>query len=389
MASWEELQKIAADQIINLSLGPEYADRLKFEIEEINRQGAGATWEKYHSSGKRFDNNPNRLLLPWLLGLLASDEDPFGGKCPTINTTKVAKIIEYEKLNGKLPPGIVRDPDMPDIDLDCLPKARDPIKQYAMDRYSQTNEDDEEDSYGSVCSVGTWQTYKFRSALIDVCAATGLVDKPTAYELTTNLPDNVDDLKDNGYAVCKGLIRNDLGEEKECGTSHNQSQCPSCGSPDTDSPTIGQLMAENDNLALFNENHPEIIEYAVRIIGRFRNMGMHAGALIIANCPLYGNIPLAKSTSKGYYISMWSEGRNTTLSKFGFVKFDILGLKTLEYTRNCCMLIERNRGIKFGRNAKNVLITFKDGSTRYFSLDETIQTDKGPILVQELYQKFA
>lgn len=382
MTTWEQIVQIAKKRISDLELNELYQKRLDFEITEIDRQGANAIWVRHYDAGKKFQSNPNKLLMPWLLGLLSNDQDPYDGECPTLNTTKVSKILDYEKEHGSLPLGIIRDADMPDIDLDCLPKARDPIKQYAMDKYNSSKGD----PYGSVCSVGTWQTYKFRSAIIDVCAATGLVEKPIAYELTTNLPDNVDELKDNGFAVCKGLVRNIEGEEKECGHSHREAICPKCGSADTDSPTIGQLIEENPNLAQFAESHSDIIEYAIRIIGRIRNMGMHAGALIIANCPLYGNIPLAKSTNKGYWISMWSEGRNTQLSKFGFVKFDILGLKTLEYVRNCCMLIEKNRGIQFGRSSKNIKVTFKDGTIRYFAKEDTISTKQGVKSIQEIYE---
>jgi len=383
MVSWEQLVDRARSRITEMGLDDRYFKRLDFEITEISRQGANTNWEKYYNSSKKFDSNPNKLLLPWLLGLLADSQDPYDGDCPSINTTKVSKISEYLAINGHLPPGIIRDSDMPDIDLDCLPKARDPIKQYAMDKYSNSDGD----SYGSVCSVGTWQTYKFRSAIIDVCAATGIIEKPEAYELTTNLPENVDDLKDNGYATCKGLVRDPEGEEKECGKTHRDAICPHCGSADKDGPTIGQLIEENPNLAAFNDQYPDIIEYAIRIIGRFRNMGMHSGALIIANCPLYGNIPLARSTNKGYWISMWSEGRNTQLSKFGFVKFDILGLKTLEYVRNCCLLIEKNRGIKFGKISKNIQVTFKDGTSKFFALNDIVQTTEGQMTIEELYFK--
>jgi DNA polymerase III alpha subunit len=57
---------------------------------------------------------------------------------------------------------------------------------------------------------------------------------------------------------------------------------------------------------------------------------------------------MSKSGKKSYWVSLWSEGRNTQLSKFGFIKWDILGLKTLKYIFDCCTLIQENRGISFG-----------------------------------------
>lgn len=377
--TWEELKTKAYESLSEKNLGDEYQQRLKFEFDEIDKQGANQYWLNIISDNKRFDKNPNYLLLPWVLGLMVGDGDfdPIKNrKDEPLNSIRASKVAEYVKQHGTIPSDFVKDPDMPDIDLDCLPAARDPIKQYAIEKYGE----DITDGYGPVCSVGTWQTYKFRSAIIDVCAATGLVDKSIAYELTTQLPDDVDDLKENGKATCKGLIKDvNSGDEKECGFKHAKTRCPKCGSTDTDSPTIGKLIKENENLAIFTRQHTEVISYAIRIIGRIRNMGMHAGALIIADRSLYGNIPLAKSGKKGYWVSMWPEGRNTQLSKLGYTKWDILGLKTLQYIYNCCRLIEKNRGITFGDPANRLPKLFrirrKDGSELEFKSGEMVHDE--------------
>lgn len=346
MITWQDLIKKAAIALKKRNCSSVYIDRFKFEIKEIEKQGAIAYWVNLYTDKKRFSTNPNGLVLPWLLGMV--DEDPIANRTtPLLNSVKAATVAEFNRQHGFVPPDIIKDPDQPDIDIDCLPEARDPIKDYATDKYGSHIQD----GYGAVCSVGTWQTYKFRSGIIDVCAATGWLDKAQAYQLTTKLPDNVDDLKDGGKAACKGHIINaDTGVSKECGFAHDGVECPQCGSTDTDGVTIGQLLQEHEDLRAFNELYPDIIRYAVRLVGRIRNMGMHAGALIIADRPLYGNIPLAKSTKKNYWISMWTEGRNTQLSKFGYIKWDILGLKTLKYVFECCKLIEANRGISFGEN---------------------------------------
>lgn len=351
--TWESLVEQAQDELKNRGLGEDYEKRLAFEIAEIDKQGANLYWVNLLADDKKFNKNPNHLLLPWLLGMMVDEAnvDPIISRSDkTLNTIRASKVAEYKKIYGAIPSDFIKDPDMPDIDLDCLPKARDPIKLYAMEKYGRNIDD----GYGPVCSVGTWQTYKFRSAIIDVCAATGYVDKSTAVELTTKLPDEVDDLKDGGKSACKGRIRDDNGGERECKFKHHLTKCPKCGSTDTEGPTLGKLIADHENLREFAKLHKEVISYAVRIIGRIRNMGMHAGALIIADRTLYGNIPLAKSSSKGYWVSMWSEGRNTQLSKFGYVKWDILGLKTLQYIFNCCKLIEMNRGISFGETIEHV-----------------------------------
>jgi hypothetical protein len=343
MASWTEVKEIALDTLQQRPLDDVYAERLKFELKEIDKQGAGAKWENYYNDGVKFSSNPNFLLLPWILGMV--DDDPIATRTePMLNTVRASVLKEYNKQNGSLPFDIIKDSDMPDIDLDCLPEARDPIKEYAAEQYGMGIKD----GYGAVCSVGTWQTYKFKNAVVDACAGTGLVERHEAHELTTELPEEVDGLKDGGRAICKGRI-NRNGEDAECGCSHDAAVCPNCGSTDTDAPTIGKLIAEYEKLAEFNDRYPEVIKYAVQLVGRIRNMGMHAGAIIIADRPLFGNIPMSRS-SKGQWVSMWTEGRNTQLSKFGYNKWDILGLKTLKYIFECCKLIEKNRGISFGEN---------------------------------------
>lgn len=344
--SWEEIKAIAFENLQKRKCSKEYSDRYEFEIKEIEKQGAITYWTNLYRDGKNFTSNPNFLLFPWLLGMVP--DDPIAARTvPMLNSVRASVVAEFNHKNGFVPPDLVKDPDQPDIDIDCLPEARDPIKDYATERYGAHIKD----GYGAVCSVGTWQTYKFRSALIDVCAATGWLDKQEILALTTNLPDDVDELKDGGKSNCKGrVVDAKTGEEAECGNIHNSFKCPNCGSIDTEGTTIGKLLKEHADLHKFAKNHPKIVTYAVNLVGRVRNMGMHAGALIIADRTLYGNIPMARSSKKNYWISMWTEGRNTQLSKFGYIKWDILGLKTLKYVFECCKLIEQNRGISFGKN---------------------------------------
>jgi hypothetical protein len=107
---------------------------------------------------------------------------------------------------------------------------------------------------------------------------------------------------------------------------------------------------------------------------------MHAGALIISDQKLFGNIPMSMSTNKDMRQSMWSEGRNPQLSKWGYVKWDMLGLKTQAYIFNCCNLIKENRGISFGellegweyiKPIQRIAGYYEiDGKKHYISLDD-------------------
>lgn len=345
MKKWEHIKTLLLSRA---SKDPDiYLKRIKFEISEVEKQGYQTYWINACRSRKKYTSNPNKLLIPYYLKMV--DDDPIAGEEDVLCSTKAKHVKEYINKHGKLPSYIKKDPDMPDIDIDCLPEARDPLKEYAAQKYGQNK----------VCSVGTWQTYKFKSAMIDVAVTLGVVsDRYEIEKFTSELPVDVDDLKDEGKSACKGKVLDAAtGETSECGYLHRELVCPKCGSSDTDGPNIAKLLKDIEPLNEFyydltsnssKYTRKDVVEYALQIVGRIRNMGMHAGALIISDRNLFGNIPLAKSTNKGFWYSMWSEGRNTQLSKFGYVKWDFLGLKTQAFIKNCCDLIYKNRGISFG-----------------------------------------
>jgi DNA polymerase III alpha subunit len=327
---WNELKQHARLLAAEKGLSKEYTDRLKVEFKEIEKQGANNNWVKWHTEGLKYQANKNGLVLPWLLGM----------------TTVDPLLADHQWI---------QQTDWPDIDIDFIPAARDPIKEFATRQYGEDK----------VCSVGTWTTYKFKSAMQDVVRALGQ-DMKNVLILTKSLPEDVDELKDGGYAKCAS-----------CETRHKDHTCPKCGSEEIDGITIGRMFNDYDNLRAFNDANPDIVDMAVRLVGKIRTMGTHAGGLIISSVPLMGNIPMAKI--KGKWTSMWTEGRSTQLSKFGFVKWDVLGLKTLQYIYDCCQLIKKTRGYHFdtipwARQDKenNILGTYEDdkGVSHHIRMDD-------------------
>lgn len=301
---WAELKRHAADlakaKFRAGEISRDDIKKLAFEFKEIDKQGAGTYWAQLYNDNHKYDTNKNGLVLPWILGMTS------------------ARPSEGEHQ-------VVQQTDWPDIDLDCLPTARDPIKEYISNKYGDER----------VCSVGAWQTYKFKSAIQDVVRATG-GDLSEAIRMTKELPQDVDDLKDGGYAKCSN---------EQCGIKHKDAICPKCGCEETEGITLGKLINEYEQLRIYHDLHPEVIELAVRMVGKIKALTKHAGGVIISSVPLFGRIPMGKSN--GQNTSLWSEGRNTQLSKLGFVKWDVLGLKTLGYIYECCKLIEKTRGYKF------------------------------------------
>jgi DNA polymerase III alpha subunit len=336
--TWEDIEEKSLTTLKERKLPEIYEKRLKFEFSEVNNQGTNRYWVEIVEDGKKFDHNKNGLLLPWLLGCLDgdADKDPLEDNPNPTTSTHYKYITKYIKEHGSLPFDISQDDDKPDIDIDCLPDARDPIKDYAARRFGADK----------VASVGTWTTFLFKQAIQDVSKAIGstsgrLARGARSIALTVELPDDVNTMGDGGYGKCK-----------TCAHRHKELECPKCQSVDTETPTFARLINDYKEFQQYIDEDPEanlhILETAADMVGKVRTMGKHAGAIIIADRPLLGNIPMAYDEKSGQWSSMWTEGRSTQLSKFGYNKWDILGLKNLQYIFDCCKMVRHNYGVSFG-----------------------------------------
>lgn len=347
MTKWELFKKTATLLLNKFFAGtpPDlYVQRLVFELLEIEKQGAEQYWLGLVAEAPVFPTNPNRLILPWLFGMVA-DDPIVGHESAIFTSTRFIDVSKYLNDHHGLPAGFVLDVDKPDIDIDCLPCARDAIKEYAAKTYGT----DVNDGYGVVCSVGTWMTYQFKSALNDVAVATGRAGLRDIQAMTKELPDDVDDIETGGIGRCKGTVVVD-GMPVDCKTKHMSTTCPKCGSTETDHLTIGRAMADFEGLRAIDQRFPKLITEALQLVGRISKVGKHAGALVIADRPLFGNIPMEWDNEAQQWKSIWAEGNNPQLSKFGYTKWDFLGLKNLQFIYDCCALITRNYGITFGAN---------------------------------------
>lgn len=88
--------------------------------------------------------------------------------------------------------------------------------------------------------------------------------------------------------------------------------------------------------------YPEVFQLARKFNGCVRNMGVHAGGVVITPCAINDIFPTR--TSDGRKVTMWE--KNTT-EHAGGVKYDFLGLKTISVIKKTLEFVERNHGIKF------------------------------------------
>ena len=87
--------------------------------------------------------------------------------------------------------------------------------------------------------------------------------------------------------------------------------------------------------------YPEVFKLARKFNGCVRNMGVHAGGVVITPCAINDIFPTR--TNEGRKVTVWE--KNTT-EHAGGVKYDFLGLKTISVIKTCLKSIERNHGIK-------------------------------------------
>lgn len=271
--TWNEIR----DKALQLVAGrPEYEKLLADELEEIEKQGLNQYWTEIIEKKETWDTNPFGLVLPFLFKL--TPVDPV--------ETKIPHKWDYQT-------------DFPDIDTDYLPAAKKIIRDYATKQYKY------------VCSVGNWNTYGPKSALQDAVRAMG-DDLKTIMAITTKLPDEFDELSWEDHL--KFFEDQNSADQKVRGEAR-------------------QEIAKYQEFYNYQRDNPRTVDIAYKLVGKIKSQGTHAGGLIIADRPVEDCVPLSymgKKTARNW-TSQWTEGKNTQLSKFGLVKFDILGVKTLYY----------------------------------------------------------
>ena len=164
---------------------------------------------------------------------------------------------------------------MPDFDIDFCMEGRDSVINHVAERYGRE----------AVSQIVTFGTMAARAVVRDVTRVQG---KP--YGL--------------GDRIAK-LIPFEVGM------------------------TLAAAVAREPDLAQFideNEDAAEIVDMAYRLEGIVRNVGRHAGGVVIAPSALTEFVPLYADDSGGGAVSQFDKD---DVERVGLVKFDFLGLKTL------------------------------------------------------------
>lgn len=105
-----------------------------------------------------------------------------------------------------------------------------------------------------------------------------------------------------------------------------------------------ELWAQHgDELEVYREKYPEIFQLAEKFRGRVKSYGKHAAGMVIApDEVLTDNLPMRSSENSNQPISQFDMDALTLL---GYIKFDLLTLRTLDTLQICIDLIKEHRGL--------------------------------------------
>ena len=139
-------------------------------------------------------------------------------------------------------------------------------------------------------------------------------------------------------------------------------------------PTFEEVMEYSDTLQRFLNKYPHIKTHVEALVGQVRSVSRHAGGVVIGE-NLDKHMPLV--CSGGVIQTPWSEGMHVRhLEPMGFIKFDLLGLSTLEMIQSAVgHVLKRYHGVDNP--------TFKDIKDYY---DNNLHPDKIDLNDQKVYE---
>ena len=106
-------------------------------------------------------------------------------------------------------------------------------------------------------------------------------------------------------------------------------------------PTFEEVMKYSESLQSFLAKHPQIKTHVLALHGQIRSVSRHAGGIVVGES-LNEWMPLINSG--GVIQTPWTEGQTVRhLEPFGFIKFDVLGLSTLEMIEQAIKNILREK----------------------------------------------
>jgi DNA polymerase-3 subunit alpha len=292
----------------------EYRDRLEFEMDVINQM--------------KF---PGYMLIVWdfvreakKMGIAVG---PGRGSAAGSLVAFSLEITDIDPMKYDLLFERFLNPErvsMPDIDMDFMQARRGEIIDYVVRKYGREQ----------VAQIITFGSLLAKGVIRDVSR---VLDMPLSQAdmMAKLIPDEL------------GITLNGKTKGGEFKPGAFQKE-----------PKIAELI-ENDSQAA------RVWEFSKKLEGLKRNAGMHAAGVVISNEPLWKKTPIYKPSGEETFVTQYSLNY---LEDVDLIKFDFLGLKTLDVIDNAIKLI-KNRYDKtinwheIDENDPKVYETIQSGET--------------------------
>ncbi|MDH5464392.1 MAG: DNA polymerase III subunit alpha, partial [Thiovulaceae bacterium] len=265
----------------------EYKKRLDFEMDIINSM--------------KF---PGYMLIVWDFVKVAKEMDiavgPGRGSAAGSLVAFSLDITDIDPMKYDLLFERFLNPErvsMPDIDMDFMQARRGEIIDYVVEKYGR-NQVGQIITFGSLLAKGV---------LRDVARVLGM-PYAQADAMAKLIPDEL------------GITLN--GKEKNGETIPGAFQ---------KEPKIKELIDSDPAAA-------RVWEFALALEGLKRNAGMHAAGVVISNEELWKKTPIYKPSGEDTFVTQYSLN---FLEDVDLIKFDFLGLKTLDVIDNAIKLVKR------------------------------------------------
>jgi len=265
----------------------EYRQRLKFEMDIINSM--------------KF---PGYMLIVWDFVKVAKEMGiavgPGRGSAAGSLVAYALEITDIDPMKYDLLFERFLNPErvsMPDIDMDFMQARRGEVIDYVVEKYGRNQ----------VAQIITFGSLLAKGVIRDVAR---VLDMPLsqADKMAKLIPDEL------------GITLN--GKEKKGEFIDGAFQ---------KEPKISELI-ESD------ANAKRVWEFAKKLEGLKRNSGIHAAGVVISNEELWHKTPIYKPSGETTFVTQYSLNY---LEDVDLIKFDFLGLKTLDVIDNAIKLIKR------------------------------------------------
>lgn len=217
------------------------------------------------------------------------------------NSTVCFLIGACEEPNGQISK---TEPAMPDIDFDS--SCRGAICEFLQKLHGV-------DHFAYICTYGSLRPI---SSLKEILRIVPLNDGKMASPTEAN------------------FITNEMGKVKISEEISSEG----------DLAVLRYVIDNNAIVKEFLESNSYILENLEKMLGTFKNIGIHAGGAIISEEPIWRDCPCIWDTEKSSWVTQLDKD---VVEKLGFVKKDLLGISNLEVLANCVNRIKKELGIDY------------------------------------------